>query len=255
MNYSTITPLSMAIVLCLSLNSDASDYEKEKRWADQIADALLDGEPHYLTADEHEFLAIHTEPASESSSGVVLLHGTGVHPDWQTVIHPLRVELAENGLHTLSIQMPVLANDAKHEDYIALFPEVSPRIEAALKFFNNQDISKVYLVGHSLGASMGVYYLANSEKSISGFIAIGLSTGLKDTNMDNLAHLSVISVPVLDLYGTEDLENVVEFAPLRKDAVNPDIPYQQTVVDGADHFFDGEETQLLDHVLDWIKNK
>ncbi len=254
MNISRFARLPMAFVLCISLNSVASDYEKEKRWAEQISDALLDGEPHYLGADSHDFLAIYTEPASSSSSGVMILHGTGVHPDWQTVIHPLRVELAEKGLHTLSIQMPVLANDAQHEDYIALFPEVPLRIDAALNFFKSQGVSHVYLIGHSLGASMGAYYLANTETTVNGFIAIGLSTGFKDTAMDNLAHLSAVSVPVLDLFGTEDLDNVIKFAQARRDSANPNISYQQITVDGADHFFDGKEGQLLEQVLDWIKN-
>ena len=150
--------------------------------------------------------------------------------------------------------MPVLANDALHEDYIALFPEVPPRISAAVKYLQDREINEIYLIGHSLGASMGAYYLSNKNTSLNGFISIGLSTGIKDTAMDNLAHLSEISVPMLDLYGTEDLENIVEFAQERRDAANPGIPYRQIAADGADHFFDGEESQLLEHVIDWIKN-
>ncbi len=43
----------------------------------------------------------------------LLAHGIGIHPNWEQVIQPLRVALSEQGWNTLSIQMPVLANEAK----------------------------------------------------------------------------------------------------------------------------------------------
>ena len=252
MKNSTFHTLLICLTICLSLSSAASDYDKEKRWADQIIDSLFDGEPVFLDTDDHQFLAIHTEPETESSSGVVVLHGTGVHPDWQTVINPLRVGLAEHGFHTLSLQMPVLANEAKQQDYIKLFPEVTPRVDAALKFLQDREINQIFIIGHSLGASMAAYYLSNSKLRLSGFIAIGLTTGFKGTAMDNLNHLSAVTVPILDLYGTDDLDNVVEFAQQRHEAANPEINYKQVEVENADHFFNGEEQQLLDHVLTWL---
>lgn len=250
-----IKKLFLTSVLCLTLNAGASDYDKEKRWADQITEALFDGEPYYLNAGAHDFLGIYTESTATATKGVILLHGSGVHPDWQTVIYPLRVDLTEHGLHTLSIQMPVLANDAQPRDYIQLFPQVTSRIDAAINFLQEREINEVYLIGHSLGAAMGAYYLSTTQADLKGFIAIGLSSGIENTAMDTLAHMTAISVPMLDLYGSEDLEDVVKSAAQRHQAANPAIPYQQIKVDGADHFFDGEETELLKNTLTWIKDQ
>ena len=250
-----IKRLFITFVFGLALNAVASDYEKEKRWADQIIDALFDGEPFYLKTSERDFLGIYTESSTPSSKGAIVLHGIGIHPDWQTVIYPLRVDLTENGLHTLSIQMPVLANDAQPQDYLELYPQVTPRIDAAIKFLQLRDIDEVYLIGHSLGASMGAYYLSTTQADLKGFIAIGLSSGIENSSMDNLAHIAAISVPMLDLYGSEDLENVVEFAQQRHQASSSAANYQQIKVDGADHFFDGEETALVENTLAWLKDQ
>ena len=232
----------------------ASDYEKEKRWADQVIDALFDGEPVYLTANEHEILALYTEPVDQSKTGIVLMHGTGVHPDWPMVINPLRVALAEEGFHTLSIQMPILENEADQQDYVALFPQVPARIDAAIEYFSNKGVAKIYLIGHSLGAAMGTYYLRDGNRNFEGFIAIGLSSGIADSDMDNHANLSTVQIPTLDLYGSEDLENVVENAKARKKAADNIENYKQFQIEGADHFFDGEEEILLERVLSWLES-
>ncbi|MEJ2076288.1 MAG: DUF3530 family protein, partial [Reinekea sp.] len=86
----------------------ASDLNKEKRWADQIVDALIDGEPEWLQAGDQKFLAIYTEAEEESTKGMIVVHGTGVHPDWEQVVKPIRVDMASHGWNTLSIQMPIL---------------------------------------------------------------------------------------------------------------------------------------------------
>ena len=41
-------------LLAASLNLQASDLAKEKRWADQIVDALIDGEAVYQGSDRRE---------------------------------------------------------------------------------------------------------------------------------------------------------------------------------------------------------
>ena len=233
----------------------ASDFEKEKRWADQVIEALFDGEAVYLSTDTHDFLTLYTRSASDSNSAVILMHGTGVHPDWDTVINPLRVGLAEQSYTTLSIQMPVLANEAPQDDYIALFPEVLPRVNASIDFLKAKGFKKIYLIGHSLGASMGSYYLRMSGNTVEGFIAIGLPSGIKDSPMDNLKNLTAITLPVLDLYGTEDLELVINSAALRVESSSINPSYSQIKVQGADHFFDGEENQLLETVLNWLDSQ
>ena len=126
--------LAVIALVILSFNIYASDLEKEKRWADQVVDAILDGEPVWLNDGNSNFLGIYTEAEEDKGRAVIVMHGTGIHPDWQQVIQPLRVGLTEFNWNTLSIQMPVLANDAEYLDYAPLYEEVAPRVDNPIKY-------------------------------------------------------------------------------------------------------------------------
>lgn len=243
-----------AFVLVCGTGALASDLGKEKRWAEQIVDALLDGEAVYLDDGRGEFLAIETASADGSvSKAVVVMHGTGVHPDWPTVVQPLRVGLVESGWHTLSIQMPVLANEAEHAAYAAIYDWVPGRIDAAVRYLRDKGFETVVLLAHSQGSTMTAYHLSRSAAPVQGFVAVGMSGGIAGGPMDTLAHLPTLSVPVLDLYGGKDLPEVMDSAPARAaQAAKSGSDYTQQRIQGADHFFDGEESELLDAVNAWL---
>ena len=57
---------------------------------------------------------------------------------------------------------------------------------------------------------------------------------------------------MLDLSGSEDLESVVESNSKRKTSQAHNAAYTQIIEPGADHFFDGEEEALLNHVSNWL---
>jgi len=231
-----------------------SDLEKEKRWAEQVTDSLLDGEAHYLNDGKNDFLSLVTEnEEGESPYGAVVIHGTGVHPNWSDVIQPLRIGLTENGWHTISIQMPVLPNEATHDDYTALFPEAPARIDAAVRYLKQEmDVKRVVLIAHSLGSSMTAYHLSRNKPEVDGFIAIGMGGGGTHPNRDTMAHLKSIKLPMLDLSGSEDLESVIKSNKARKTSQQHNEMYTQIIESGADHFFDGEEEALLNHVSNWL---
>ncbi len=231
----------------------ASDLAKEKRWADQTVDSIMDGEATWLKAGEHEFLGIYTEASDPSEKAVIIMHGTGIHPNWSQVILPLRVGLAQHGWNTLSIQMPILHNEAEYPEYAPLYEEVPPRIDAAIKFLKENGIKSIYLVGHSQGSVMGAYYLSRGANSIKGFVAVGMPVFTNDPRMNATVTLKKIKLPVFDLYGTSDLPSVKDSAADRlaaaKLAANSD--YQQQQITG-DHFFEGQEEQLTETVLEWL---
>jgi len=232
----------------------ASDQEKEARWAAQVVDSLLDGEAIQLNDGEHDFLAIET-PARNGSTEhtAIILHGTGVHPNWPTVVQPLRGTLPESDWHTLSIQMPVLANDAEHAAYAALYGEVPGRLNAAIEHARQAGAKQLILIAHSQGSTMAAHYLAGDPMPVEGFIAVGMGPGIAGGPMDNLAHLPAIKVPMLDLYGSEDLPEVLASADQRREiASQANAGYSQQQVAGADHFFEGEEEELLNRVNDWL---
>ena len=234
-----------------------SDTGKEARWAEQVIDGLLDGDEVWLVDDTgHEFLGILTEAEADSRRSVILLHGIGVHPNWPDVIYPLRQGLLEQGITTLSLQMPILANDAEEIDYVPLLAEVPGRINAALKFLKDNGYSDVTLVGHSLGALMAVFYLSRSDDTaVSSLVIIGMGAGPVDNQ--NIKALETIKMPVLDLYGSEDLEQVLNSVELRRaaGATGPGSRYRQTRVEGAGHFFQEYEDALLQNVYEWIETQ
>ena len=232
-----------------------SDVAKERRWADQVVDSLLDGDEVWLIDDiGHEFLGVFTEGDADSGHAVILMHGIGVHPNWPDVIYPLRIGLLEEGITNLSIQMPILANGADLREYVLLLPEVAGRIEAALDYLDDAGYRRVTLVAHSLGTSMALVYLSQSDSTaIDSLVVIGMRAGVAGS--ENITALKMIELPVFDLYGSEDLEPVLESADSRAKAGNSgSIPeYRQLRVNGANHFFQGHEEELVQQVLEWLQ--
>lgn len=237
--------LSLAIMA--NTSSFASDLEKEKRWADQIADALLDGDAVYLNDGQGEFLAIDTRADDPKDTGVIVIHGLGIHPDWETVIQPLRVQLAENGWNTLSLQMPILDNDATGKDYEPLMKEVPARIDAGIRQMTKAGAKNIIIVAHSMGSRMANYYLANkkvyqeaqTETPIVAYIGIGMASS---------DHIGEIKIPMLDLFGEKDLPNVLASAPQRVIAGKNNKHFKQQMITGANHFFEDQDDDLVDAV-------
>jgi pimeloyl-ACP methyl ester carboxylesterase len=251
-----ITTIRILIITLtvLSFTTLASDLAKEKRWADQIVDAILDGDAAWLNDGTSEFLGIYTEAVEDKSRAVIIMHGTGIHPDWQQVIQPLRVGLTEYNWNTLSIQMPILPNEAEYTEYAPLYDEVAPRINAAIKYLQDNGSNNIILVGHSQGAAMTAYYLSTPRKDVSGFVAIGMASFADDPRMNSIKALEKINVPVLDLYGGEDLELVLSSSRARAESANiaGNKNYTQVKLPGSNHFFDGRENELVESVAGWL---
>ncbi len=252
----TINVLLLFLAGCLLGSAHASDAAKETRWAEQIVDALIVGEAEWLEADGTKFLAIYAEETTGTpKGGVILLHGIGAHPDWPDVIHPLRVALPDVGWSTLSLQMPILPNEADAKDYAPLFDEVAPRLEAGIAFLKGQGIEDIALVAHSLGAAMGSYYLTtHPDSGIRAFVGIGMNESRQDPRMDNATSLKGITIPVLDAYGSRDLDGVLRSAKRRAVAARKagNTAYAQREIAGADHFFNGLDADIVRGVRGWL---
>lgn len=247
------------LILCLLLSQlslAASDLIRERRIADQISEALLVGEPLTLQAGDTPFLAIYTRESTDYSHGAaIILHGRGAHPDWVDVVNPLRSELPEYGWQTLSIQLPVAAADASDWVYRELIPEAAPRIAAAVDYLKQQGISNLVLIGHSLGARMGLEYLAaGAPEELRAFVAVGLSADAQRPQEGTLQALRQVRVPMLDIFGSRDLGSVTGSAGARtRVAREADlVDYRQAQVEGADHFFSGLSDTLVARVRAWL---
>jgi pimeloyl-ACP methyl ester carboxylesterase len=234
------------------------DLNKEQRWREQIVDTLMEGQALDLQAGDRTFLGLYTEAAGAdgepSKRAAILVHGIGAHPDWPQVVHPLRVGLPEKGISTLSIQMPVLGNEAKSSDYLPLMDAVAPRLDAAIAFLKEAGAERIAIVAHSLGATMAGDYLASHPGAVDVYVAIGMSGGATQERLDNTRTVGRIGIPMLDLYGQNDLEAVAQSASARaKSAAEGGNPsYNQVQVPKADHFFDGQDQALVDTVSQWL---
>ena len=262
MNYQRIVSVWTVLLMTalVSIKSGAeifSDTEKEQRWADQVIETLFDGEVVWLSADQHQFLALEmTGDGGSVNKAVIVVHGIGVHPNWEQVVKPARVEMAASGWNTLSIQMPVLKNEATATEYEPLFDEVHGRFSAAIEYLRAKGIEKIVIVAHSLGAAMSSWYLANNDSSdISALVIIGMNADNGSMPVDTALALRRVEVPVLDIYGSEDLDSVLKTAARRASAAyaGGNSHYQQIKIEGADHFFEGQEEQLLKRIDGWLE--
>ncbi len=241
----------------VSCGVSAADLERERRIAQEIEDAIVVGDPVWLQTGDTSFLGIHTEASTDVPvGGVIVLHGRGAHPDWVDVVQPLRSELPDAGWESLSLQMPVAAADAGDQAYVSLVPEAFPRIVAGIAYFKARKITNIVLIGHSLGSAMAVAFMAaEPAEEIIGLVAVGLSVHQRNPEAGILKALSKVEIPMLDIYGSRDLEAVTttvrDRAVAAKKAGNQG--YQQLEIEGADHFFRGVEDALVARVRAWLK--
>ncbi len=250
--------LMAGILILIATAGLASDLAKEKRWADQIVDELIDGDAVWLKADGQKFLSILTPAQGDTLGGVIVMHGIGVHPNWPQVVYPLRVQLAERGWTTLSLQMPILPNEAQAQEYIPLLDEVPGRVRAGIAALKEQGADPIFLVTHSLGSGMARHFLATGgDAAIKGFVGVGMGVNKQVPQINSLDALEKIRLPVLDVYGENDLKTVVDTAGERAAAAKAggNRDYAQVTIPGADHFFDGFEEPLVQTVADWLSQR
>lgn len=259
--FQSVLAVMLIFGIALSHAASKSDLHKEKRWEEQIVDSLLVGEAIKLKDNDTEFLALFTESGTDNAKGaVILLHGRGAHPAWPDVIEPLRMEFPEHGWHTLSLQMPILANDATDVDYPPLFAEVPSRIQAGVDFLKSKGIKNVVVAGHSLGAAMAAYYLSMSpDRAVKTFVLLSGGSGVVgDERMDSLNNFKRIqNINIIDVYGSDDNESIFKQL-ISRTAVSKDLRndyYQRLKIKGANHFYHGRQTVLveaLDKKLDHL---
>ena len=252
-NYITIV---LGLVFWLCASAVASDLEREQRLIDEVEANLFSGELIMLNAQGTDFVAVEMASETDSTRGaVILLHGRGFHADWPENIGPLRVGLSEVGWHTLSLQMPVLEKAAKYFDYLPIFGEGTPRINAALAYLSSQEISPVVLLAHSCSAHMAIAWMEeHADEGINAFIGIGMGATDYQQPMQRPFPFASLTVPVLDLYGEYDYPAVHRMAPERLHLIqqggNP--LSQQVIAPGADHYFTGTSDQLIENISVWL---
>ena len=235
----------------------AADIDREKHIAESIKDSIVVGDVLMLTSNSTEFIGLLNVDHSHTNRGLaIILHGMGSNPNAPQIIAPLRDRLAELGWITLAIQLPLAPTGATIDDYLALINESSPRIQAAVDYSRNTYPSlPCVIVAHSLGAVMATQYLSMQEKSVCrAAVMIGLPTLASDLpEAQSLSLLKKISLPVLDIYGSQDLDSVKKMASSRAAAITGNNPLSRQVeIIGADHTFTGLDSSLTSPIHSWL---
>jgi predicted alpha/beta-hydrolase family hydrolase len=239
--------LFAAFLLAPALSFAQADYAREKRLADEVTPGIVGGDAVWIELKSgRKFLAIYT-PNPKAASGVIVVHGLGLHPDWG-LINTLRSQLPDQGYVTLSVQMPVLAAEAKADRYPPLFPEAAERLGAAVAWLRGKGLKKVAIVSHSMGASMTHYYLNHAgDARIDAWVAIGIS--------GEITLPEKFRTPVFDLHGEKDRPGVLDGAAQRAAALRGIRGSGQMQVAGADHFFAGMEGELLRQIRQFLDSR
>lgn len=247
--------LLLLAILLPGVSAAASDLAREQRIAEQIVDAIFDGEPVTLQAGGHDFLAIHTTSSAEQPRGAaIILHGRGLHPDWESVVKPLRTALPEQGWETLALQMPVMEKEAKYYDYEPIFPEAHPRIDAAIAWLKARGVERIVLIAHSCGAHMAMSWVRHGGAGIDAYVGIGMGATDYQQPMREPFPLDRMTIPVLDLYGEKDYPAVLAMAQERLALIRKggNALSKQQMIPGADHYCAGQSELLSNAVAGWL---
>jgi pimeloyl-ACP methyl ester carboxylesterase len=233
----TLAAFLFCILISSNVRAQQPDYEREKRWSDQIAPAILFGDVVWLKQKNgHAFLAIYTQ-AEKPRGAVIIGHGRGWNPDFE-LYGVLRVKLAEQGYSTLAIQLPVLGPGAKMGDYLPTYPDAEERYALAGRFLQDKGFAKIAIVSHSLGATMANQYLIHADSTpVQAWAFISIINGLEE--------MFRIKIPVLDVFGSRDWEITQVGAYERKKQIDKVPGSEQVIVPDAQHFFEGREEELV----------
>jgi pimeloyl-ACP methyl ester carboxylesterase len=239
--------LPLVLLFSSVVHGQQPDYEREKRWSDQIVPAILVGDVVWLQQKRgHKFLSIYTE-AEKPRGAVIIGHGRGWNPDFE-LYGALRVKLAEQGYTTLAIQLPVLGPGAKVGDYLPTYPDAEERYALAAKFLQGKGFDKIAIVSHSLGATMANQYLIHADSTpIKAWVFIGIINGLEE--------MFRIKIPVLDVFGSKDWEITQVGAYERKKQIMKVPGSDQVIVQNAQHFFEGREEELVKVLVEFLDSR
>ena len=201
------------------------------------------------------------ETQGEQKSAAIILHGRGFHPDWQDTVNPLRVGLAEAGWNTLSVQMPVLEKDAKYYDYVPLFAEALPRIEAAIEYVRAQGNERVALIAHSCGSHMAMAWVdaepeVRASQNIDAFVGIGMGATDYKQYMKKPLPFEKLTVPVLDVYGENDYPAILKKAPERISRIKSagNAKSAQVTIPHSNHYHTEKGQELTSAISQWLNS-
>lgn len=125
-------------------------------------------------------------------------------------------------------------------------------IDQGIQFLKEKGVTRIYLLGHSMGARMVSAFVATHPNSgLAGLIVVGCRNN-GGSPLDCDENLQKVGLPVLDIWGGsngKDSEAGAQRAGLRS------VTYTQVAIDGANHKFEDHESELVAAVANWLKKQ
>ena len=226
-----------------NVDAAVADTAREQRIADEIVPQVVVGDAVWLSTPRHpRVLALFAEPTQATRRAVIVVHGLGVNPDWN-LVGALRMQLADAGFATLSVQMPVLAADAPKSNYIELYPDAGERLDAAVSWLRARGYARIAVVSHSMGAAMVNAWLSQAPpRSIDAWVPVGLLVGFAVPPRQ----------PVLDVVAEHDFPDALMNARTREAQLPRDGCSAASTVASADHYFEDAVPRLVGSIVPFL---
>lgn len=222
------------------------------------------------------------ETLGEPHGAIVLLHDQGEKFESMGVVTPLRHEMLQYGWSTLtvSLEYPFTPNiflaispedktsidpveskesatntdlaktDEVNNDEPKVLPPISnqQRIDAAIAFLKTKDIERIILLGHGKGGIVAINELSTISTAISALILVGTPA------LSNSDEFKTFELPIMDIYGEQDLEGVSSAVKHRKVVMKrvDNIQYTSREIIGGNHVYYGLEPTLVSTVRGWL---
>lgn len=248
--------LGLVVVFTNTLANSIIDTEREQLIAKRLSERVIHGDVVTLKSNGTDVFGLYAIRSTAKRKGaVVLLHPMAAHPDWPGVVNYLREGLPKYGWSTLSIQLPIISPEEPIEEYGMTFEEANARINAAVEHLKSLDYQHIVLVGYGFGAATGAHLLAENNPGVLGLVGISmLAQPYLIPKFSLTEQLEKLTLPVLDIYGSQDREVIIDSAPDRRlaarKAENP--YYKQLTIGGADHEYRDQELILLKRMMSWL---
>jgi hypothetical protein len=253
---SRFTPLFLLALFCSisgQPSAHASDYAREKRFAEDVLAQLVVGEAvqisHVSGPAFPSFLGLFAPTADKAKPAVVFAHSVGMNPD-EGLTGALRRRLHDMGYTTLAIQMPIAAKEAQIDDYYPkLFPEASARLETAAQWLTQRGYTRPVLVSHTMGSWMAnVYFDAqHSTNAYKAWVCMSLTGGYSSAAQN-------YPFAILDVYAENDIPMTVSSAGRRASLMRiAHAGSTQVKIDGADRDWRGKDAEVAQHIDAFVK--
>ena len=244
--------------------NDIQQQSREQEIAEKLARIADADEIISLKASGGRFIGLYksargvaVNETGETSGVVILVHGMGAHPDWPDVISPLRTRLTESGWSTLSIQMPILSPEETVAKYGKTLNIANSRIQAAVDYLHAWGMDPIILLGYSFGAAQAASYLASDQpENVAAFVSVSmLAQKFIKPRLDVFKLIRRINIPILDIYGEDDLGDVRRGIDDRRLAAskNSHNSFQQIELQQAEHNYLGAEKALVEQIQVWLQ--